>query len=223
MLNDIFGGREQRNQSEDRGAKEAIDLSSMNGRILKAEFDEARGGFWQLDLSNVYTGADFVRRTVIHLFPGWVAVLDEAELEKPEDISLRWHTIEAAQPDDEGNFIVVKDDSRLACRVEALSSNPVSLGLKRHAYQAPYHLDRIGDSLEQRHEPYVELVLKDSSCRILTLFFLAKGDGQESVPWKRSGDKWSWKSKYASGEVKCTDKMLSLRDINSGKVLKVAL
>lgn len=92
-----------------------------------------------MDLTNAYDGAKRVRRTVVHLLPGWVAVLDEAELETAEEISLRWHTITQAAPDANGNFMVVNGDQRLACRVEVLDSEPDSLGLKRHAHEAPYN------------------------------------------------------------------------------------
>jgi len=219
----MFGGREQRHPSEDRGDKEQVDLSPANGRILKAEFDEETGGIWQLDLTNAYSGTRKVRRTVIHLFPGWVAVLDEAELLDSEAISLRWHTFGPAEPDKQGNFRVIRDTACLDCHVESLSGDHLSLGMERHLYEEPYHLNRIGQPLEQRREPYVEMVLEDSACRILTLFAVSKGGKNESAKWNRRGDVWSWKNQYNSGEVICTNKTLSIHDLKSGKSIEANL
>ena len=82
-----FGGREMRSSAQDRA--ETID----------ARFDDTKGGYWSLDLTGMYDGVHAVRRTVVHLHPGIVAVLDVAALEAGEEIALHWHTISPSTPD----------------------------------------------------------------------------------------------------------------------------
>jgi hypothetical protein len=217
----MFGGREQKFPPHDRGVKGLLDLDPISGRYLQTHFDDAVGAFWQMDLTNAYAGAKRVRRTVVHLLPGWVAVLDEAEMDKAEEISLRWHTITPAVPGANGNFTVVNGNQRLACRVEVLDGEPDSLDLKRHAYEAPYNRDRTGQLLTEQHEPYVELIQKQAACRILTLFAL--DDGESPTFWSRSGDTWSWESGSGAGEVMCHHKSLRVRDLRSGHELVVEL
>ncbi|MDP6039145.1 MAG: heparinase II/III family protein, partial [Candidatus Latescibacteria bacterium] len=86
----IFGGREMKHKER--------------AEILDASFEDDKGGTWQTDLTPKYDGAKTARRTVVHLHPEVIAVLDEAELEAEENISLRWHTISPATPDDTGCF-----------------------------------------------------------------------------------------------------------------------
>ena len=219
----MFGGREQRYPAHDRGVKGLLDLEPMNGQFLQTHFNDQVGAFWQLDLTRAYDGAKAVRRTVVHLLPGWVAVLDEATLEAPEAISLRWHTIEPAAPDASGNFHVTEGENRLACRVVSLAGDPKSIRLERHAYEAPYHLERMGIPLEQRHEPYVEMTLKDPRCRILSLFALNQSGATKSVNWERAGERWKWAAGEASGEVVCRKTALTVRDEATGKELEVKL
>lgn len=215
----MIGGREPRHPPHDRGVKGLLDLDPMSGRYLQTHFDDELGAFWQMDLTNAYIGAKQVRRTVVHLFPGYVAVLDEAELEEKEPISLRWHTVSPTAPDSEGNFVVVNGDSRLICRVETLEGEPDSFGLKRHAYEAPYNRDRTGQLLEQTHEPYVELVQNRNRCRILTLFALDEA-GTESQ-WQLDGD--LWKIPHQPLEVRCSDNSLQIRNTADGAELTVSL
>jgi len=219
----MFGGREQRHPVHGRGVKGLLDLDPMNGQIVQTWFDDQVGALWQIDLTRAYDGAKAVRRTVVHLLPGWVAVLDEATLERPEAISLRWHTIEAAAPDASGNFHVAEGEDRLACRVESLAGDSRSLGLARHAYETPYHLERTGVPLEQRHEPYVEMTLQDRRCRILSLFALNDSGGGEAVDWERAGERWTWSAGSSTCEVTCSADAMTVRDRATGKTLEVRL
>lgn len=217
----MFGGREQKHPPHDRGVKGLLDLDPISGRYLQTHFDDKLGAFWQMDLTNAYAGAQRVRRTVLHLLPGTVAVLDEAELKEPESISLRWHMASSGAPDDEGNFRVVNGGHALACRVESLDDQPESMGLMRHAYEAPYNRDRTGQLLEQRHEPYVELIQKRRSCRILTLFAL--DDGESPALWSRSGETWSLETGGKLVTVRCRQDSLQVHDLVDGKKLRVSL
>lgn len=213
----MFGGREQRFPPHDRGVKGLLDLDPMSGRYLQTHFDDHLGAFWQLDLTKAYTGVKRVRRTVLHLLPGFVAVLDEAESEEREEISLRWHTVNPAAPDAEGNFTVTNGDDHLVCRVEALADKPAFLGRKQHAYAAPFNRDRTGQLLEQRNEPYVELLLKAQRTRILSLFALDRKS--TTALWKRNGPTWTCEAGGSRVEVNCSDNALHIRQSATGREL----
>lgn len=173
----LFGDREMRNTADARG------------RVLSAEFDDERGACWQLDLTDAYESVRSVRRTVVHLLPGFVAVLDEAELEGDEPISLRWHTVDRCAPDDLGHFVVTNGDVHLSGRVLALDGAALHCTRCEHEYRAPYDKGRMGDLLEQRRESYVEASSIASSCRFLTLFALF-GPGAEAAAWEDSDKGW---------------------------------
>jgi len=121
----------------------------VSGRILQAEFDELLGGFWQLDLTAAYDGVKSVKRTVVHLLPGLAVVLDEGELEQSEEISLRWHTVAAAELNEQGAFEVKKDDVSLVGQVSVLEGTLHDFRLRRHGYAPPFDKDRSGELLEQ--------------------------------------------------------------------------
>ncbi len=185
----MFGGREQRSPSHRRGVKMGIDFSAVSGRYLQTKFDDAVGSYWQMDLSSAYEGVVSVKRTVVHLFPGVAVVLDEGMLERPEEISLRWHTINAAKPDTDGSFRVEVGKNGLDCRVSVLRGKVLGHELRSHKYVEPFHKDRTGVLLEQRHEPFVETLLKDDRYRVLTLF----ASNENNLPgngWEQDGDDW---------------------------------
>jgi hypothetical protein len=172
----VFGGREMQRTEADRA------------EIVSASFDDTQGGEWTLDLTGMYDGARSVRRTVLHRFPGIVAVLDEAELEREEEISLRWHTIDCAAPDADGSFIVRGKQAGLAARVLRLDGD-IALSRGEHAYLPPYDRCRLGDPLYQPHESYVEARCTAPRCRLLTLFAVfPPGAGPQS--WQADADGW---------------------------------
>lgn len=203
----MFGGREQRSPSHKRGVKMGIDFSDVSGRYLQSDFDDAVGGYWQMDLSAAYEGVVSVKRTVVHLFPGVAVALDEGELQRSEKISLRWHTIHAAKPDSEGAFRVEDGQNGLDCRVSVLSGNVLGHELRHHEYVEPFHRDRTGVLLEQRHEPYVETLLNDDRYRVLTLF----ASNENTLPgnrWERYGDLWKIRCKNYDIRVEVTQNQL---------------
>ena len=193
----LFGDREMRNTPDARG------------RILHSEFDDARGACWQLDLTAAYEGVSTVRRTVVHLLPGVIAVLDEAELENDEPISLRWHTSDRCTPDDRGRFTTASDDVHLSARILSLDSAPLRFARREHEYRAPYDQGRMGDLLEQRRESYVETTLTADSCRLLTLFALF-GPGVEAEVWIDSDAGWQVYSPDGLCRVSADDDRLTV-------------
>lgn len=185
----MFGNREQRSTPLMPAVGEKIDFEKVSGRILQSQFDDENGGYWQLDLSRAYAGVRRLNRTVVHLFPGFVAVLDEGELEVEETISLRWHTITDADLQSSGAFAVKSEGVSLSGQIEVVQGNLIDHQLRRHRYEAPFDRDRMGDLLEQRREPYIETHLRDKRFRVLTLFALIS---ESDVPrkWVRDGDRW---------------------------------
>jgi len=207
----MFADQEQRSPLEARGAKSQIDWETMNGEILGAAFDDERGGFWQVDLTKAYDHVLRVRRTVLHLLPGYAAVLDEATLPTEQAISLRWHTRTPSPPDQEGHFVVQGKRARLACRVDVQGQT-----MRRHAYAPPYDRERSGGLLEARKEPYVETTLTSDRVEILTLFAL--DEAHEVRAWQ-SDVPGRWLFPTATGDVKAhlTETSFSLRESRTGR------
>lgn len=215
----MFGNREQRPLPRNNGPKGRINLDSVSGFYTKTFFNDTVGSYWQIDLTNAYKEATFVRRSVIHLLPGTVAVLDEAVLENKDQISLRWHTASPAPPDKQGNFLVTNKTSKLLCRTEPLIGNIQSLTLNTHVYRAPFDTDRTGQLLEQRHEPFVELIQKNRRCRILSLFSLINPSNKSQ--WQRKGNQWHIPNSPIS--VLCNENTLRIQDTASNKSLTLTL
>ena len=173
----VFGGREMAAKRGD------------SAQIMAAEFDDRRGGFWQLDLVELYDGAKRVCRTVVHLNPAVVVVLDEAVLDREEEISLRWHTVDRCGPDREGRFCVESGKVRLAARVVRLDGPDISCERNEHEYRPPYDRYRLGTPLKQRHESFIEAKLRGSQCRLFSLFAVFP-PGEEAKTWEESDDGW---------------------------------
>jgi len=157
--------------------------------IKHARFDESKGGCWTIDLTGCYDGVTSVHRSVIHLIPDIIAVLDEVELPDERDISLRWHTAERATPDSDGSFVVTSMGVSLSARIVGLEDASLACSRSEHAYHEPFNKGRLGDVFKDRHESYVEAKLRSDQCRILTLFaVLPPGD---SVPvWQEPDGAW---------------------------------
>jgi hypothetical protein len=206
----MFGGREQQFTPHNRGVKSGIDFASVNGRILQAEFDDETGGFWQMDLSKAYDGVLRVVRTVVHLFPGFVAVLDEGELGKAEDISLRWHMIEVPDLKKDGALQLVSRGVGLTGQIDVIAGSLIEHRIQHHEYQAPFNRDRMGDLLDQRREPYVEIRLRDKQYRVLTMFALNTDSSKSWVP-----EETSWKILTNDGDCEMSLSDSELRVFSS--------
>lgn len=175
----VIGGREMRGAASDRA------------RIVAAEFDDARGGAWTIDSTALYDGARRVRRTVVHLLPSVVVVLDRLELERAEEISLRWHTADRAEPGPDGSFTVRSGAASAVARIVRLDgAGAQAVRRGEHEYRPPFHLTRLGDPLRQKRESYVEVVACAGQCTWLTLFAVAAA-GAEPAGWEAAGGGWT--------------------------------
>jgi hypothetical protein len=186
---------------------EINDESFEFSKILRADFDDNRGGYWAIDTANCYGGvADHVQRTVVHLHPGIVVVHDEAVLDQPRNISLRWHTISAAAPDEGGRFTVSGgDDVNLACRVMRLDEGQMRL--------------------IQREEEDVEATeskMTDSKCRILSLFSVF-APGIKPNDWYDNGKLISIATPEGRVDVAVTESELTVSNRGTGLSWSVPL
>jgi len=211
----MFGCREMRVPNRDRGEKFGDEFKKIQGKILDAKFDTKTGGHWRIDLTGVYEGVKSVYRTVVHLFPGIVAVLDEAELKNEEEISLRWHTIDRCEPDADDNFIVMGEKAKLTGKVICLGVEKFSIQRNEHKYQPPFDRDRLGEPLEQRRESYIEAKLTAKSCRLLSLFSVVEKDEKQQL-WHRNNDVWEIQTNHAQFKVDTFDKKLTVTNISNG-------
>ncbi|MBT3377374.1 MAG: hypothetical protein HN742_06045 [Lentisphaerae bacterium] len=167
----------------------------LRAEFLDSEFDDSRGGYWVLDTAAVYEGVSELRRTVVHLNPGVVAVLDEGTLGDPGDISLRWHPVTPCVPDGEGRFVV--RGSGGAC----LAGRVVRAG------DGGFAVAR-GEHKETGHS-FVEATLHDVHFALLSLFCVF-GPDEDVTNWEASGEGWRIGSPAGTVEVSLSDKGLAV-------------
>lgn len=177
-----IGGREMRIEKPRAGA------------FLHAAFGE-HGAAWSIDLTGAYRGVLRVTRSVIHLLPDLVAVIDACDLASAEPVILRWHTADRAAIDAAGSFRVEaagpRGPVRLFGQICPLSGAPAAFRRGEHRYRPPYDRTRLDEPLEQRRESFVAAETRASRCRLLTLFAVA-GPGAAPPDWppERAGDTW---------------------------------
>lgn len=178
------------------------------GSIPYAEFDAERGGAWRMDLTEVYDGATKVTRTVMHLLPRVVVVLDEAELKEPQAISMRWHTIAPAEPDN-GRFVVHGKDATLFGYTTRLDGDAaISTGV--HEYVAPYNKDRLDNPYPAVNEPYVEVAMTDDSCRLLSIFCTLAGKNAAPTIVRENEGLWTFDTPEGNGRVMLSGEALDV-------------
>ena len=150
-------------------------------------FDNDRGGWWQIDLTDLHEQVSNLRRTVVHLLPNIIVVVDEANLDRADDIRLRWHPGAVPSVGPAGDFRVSVEDVTLSGLVVQLDvDHPSALVVGQHEYVPPYDQDRIGNPMPQRHEPYLDSHIHGQSVRFLSLF--AIGDvGHTIADWHKTG------------------------------------
>ncbi len=183
----MFDGEEQRSPQSKRGQFKEVE--SLSGHVVAENYIPGVGAAWKMDLSPAYHTGQQVTRTVLHLYPGYVLVLDEAVLAKAQNISLRWHTCDKAVPDETGNFVVRGQKAILAGLVTRLDFGAINYGRREQQYHAPYDRDRVGELLEARRESYIETTLQGDRCRLLTLM-VVQGAGSAEASWSKSGENW---------------------------------
>ena len=186
-----------------------IGKSDVAGDIVEARFDDARGGIWRMDLTDVYEEASKVTRTVVHLLPRVLVVVDEGELTSENEISLRWHTAAIPEMLGDGNLKVQGDRACLVGWVGRLDGE-ATLDAKQHAYVAPYNVDALGDTQPQRHEPYVELAMVGDRCRIVSLFCVEPVGGEPNL-WRQADDGWEIRTEEGLVQVSPTQDGVQVR------------
>jgi len=188
----VFGGREMKScyvlhPDYTEGPLHGKRALRAQGHIVSSEFDDRWGGLWTLDTTAAWDGVDLCRRTVLHVFSGFVVVLDQARLRKRESISLRWNTIDMPEPDGESGFLLHRETVSLAAHIENPEATPMEARTGNHSYVQPWNKDQFGGILPERHCPYFEVLTHGSRCRFLSLFAVQPGD--RAVPWSRNGSR----------------------------------
>jgi hypothetical protein len=205
-----------------------VDGEEMNAprgacaKILATEFDDRRGGFWQLDLAELVPHAQRAIRTVAHLTPGVIAVVDDITLSAGETMSLRWHTIGRSTPRADGSFVVHSEDARLAGRVLSLDGQKLTITRGEHAYQPPFDRDRTGAKLEQRRESFLLVKPKKSAARILSLFAVLSPEA-ELASWKTSPTGYRIETSTGHYSVSVHDDILAVKASDSKRSWRVPL
>jgi hypothetical protein len=167
-------------------------------QIVQSHFDNQRGASWTIDTTDLYEHAKSVRRSVVHRFPGIIAVLDDARFARSGQIRVRWHPETLTDPDAHGHFVVRNDTVALSGLIVGLDGEELRFNTGRHKYEPPYNKDRMGNPLPQRREPYLDALMESRHCRILSLFAVY-GPETEPTPWTKSGD--SWRADTENGPV----------------------
>lgn len=151
------------------------------GHIVSSTFDPAWGGLWTIDTTAAWDGVRSCRRTVLHGFPGFVVVLDQAQLEKPESISLRWNTALVPTEVGDDGFSLQHETVGLAARVIDLDANSPVHRIANQRYHAPWNQDQFGNTLPDRACPYYEMLTTGDRCHFLSLFSVQTGN--RTMPW----------------------------------------
>lgn len=181
----VFGGREMEScyvlhPKYTAGPLHGKRALRAQGRILDAEFDDRWGGLWRIDTAAAWSGVKANVRTVLHVLPGFVVVLDQARLEQPESISLRWNTARPPVAGRSGDFTLQLETVGLAARVLNLAGGEAVWRPGRHGYAAPWNLDQFGNPLPARACPYFETLIHGDHATLLSLFAVQPGT------WTRS-------------------------------------
>ncbi len=189
----VFGGREMKfnyilDPDHLEGKLHNKKAGDAQGKITRSEFSDDLGSIWKIDTKAAYEGVLQSSRTVIHLFPGIVLVLDEAKLEKPESISIRWHTVDYAIPTEDDSFVVRNEPAILSAKIFSLDDNKLKFGQDHHQYKAPWDKNHYGAKMEDGHTSFVEAKLDHSDhCKIFSLFSISK-EKAEIPKWKRENN-----------------------------------
>lgn len=164
---------------------------SRRARRMAEAFDNDRGGWWRLDLTDVHDGADVVTRTVVHLLPGIVVVMDSARLQGSETCRLRWHPVSEPELSAPGLLSVAAPGARVQAWIGLVDGTPLRLTPGRHEYVPPYDRDRMNNLLPQRHEPYVDASVDSQQVHFISLFAVsAESDAIQA--WQLTDSTWTW-------------------------------
>lgn len=153
------------------------------GALLDSAFDEEKGGWWKLDMSQPERGIE-MRRTVAHGLPNIVAVLDDVRLREADDMVLRWHT--GKEPVLFGATFEVRNDGvaleALICCLDGAELTITSERCPVGRYCADIH----GTGFL----PYIKVAARGKRMKILTLFAVF-GRDESPCRWRsESGNRW---------------------------------
>ncbi len=181
---------EGHNQINVAGRQQRWDLEH-EAHCTHSAFDDELGGWWQIDLTDLHESVQNVRRTVVHLLPNIVVILDDVQSLRQEPIRLRWHPGGEPQIEFPHDFRVVVDEVALSAKVvELAGADSPELILGHHAYRPPYDHDRIGNPMPQRHEPYLDATVHGQKARFLSLF--AIGEPRAPMDLWQQVDSFNW-------------------------------
>lgn len=201
------------------------EMSVIGGQIapvLGSHFDDELGGWWRMDLSEMYHAARCVHRTVVHLNPRIVVVLDEAQRDEVGDIVLRWHTVGPAELGEDGGFILSNEGVSLAGRVVSLDGEELSLSQHKHAYRAPHDRHRLGHLLDQPNESFLQARVHTHRCRLLSVFAVFP-PGQNAGLWHQTGDALEIETPQGAVRVTAERETLTVENTASGAHWQVDL
>mgnify|MGYP006285024009 FL=1 len=179
------------------------------GRLVSSEFDPARGGCWRWDLSPLLPGGCRAFRTVVHLLPDVLVVVDDLQAIAKDELVVRWHTAEGCFEGGEGRFFTQGDDVCLTGRLARLDGPAVFLSGT--------------DEADGRRGPFVELRTVDAACRMLSLFAVFAPHGAPE-PWRHPPEDY-WTVDAAGGlvEVRTAAGVLSVQNVVERRGWKVPL
>ncbi len=167
----------------------------LRSKFLRSQFDDQKGGYWQLDTTEVYAGVHAVWRTVVHLNPGVVAVLDTATLPGSREISLRWHTVDQCEPTSDGKFLVTgAGGATLASRVVSLDEGKIKFARGTH---------------QETGDGFVEASLQGTTCSLLSVFCVFPPKTKSSV-WEIADGALSIAGPAGIVDVRVSGKALSV-------------
>jgi hypothetical protein len=110
----------------------------------------------------------------------------------------------------------------LAGRIVRLDRGAITFLRNEHRYEPPFDRDRLGEPLEQRHESYIEALVNDSGCRILTLFAVA--DSRSSAEaWTGEGTDWQIETEYGRIRIVASDDALTAEYVGTEKRVHLQL
>ena len=211
----MISGRELRSPKRERGTRPTEEERGWTGRFVSAWQDDTLGASWTMDTTPAYEDAELVRRHVVHLLPDVVAVVDDVRLPAPAEISLRWHTIDRCQPDEQGAFLVRGSRAWAAARVVRLDRGTIRTRRAEHTYRPPFDRDRMGEPLEERRESFVEAVVTDAAWRVLSLFAVGPVE-EDPRPWMDAERGWRFQGQHGTVEVRAAEELLSACNMRSG-------
>lgn len=184
-------------------------------QYLDAQFDDATGSKWSIDLSALHDNVKSVRRDVLHVLPGVIAVLDQVVCDDTQEhqFDLQWHPFGEVDVDLEveadGSFVVVNGPVTLIARVVKLDQGRGELGhcVREHAYAPPFDTNRLGDKLPQKHEKYVQSTVRQAGGVALLSLFAVVSEGESYGQWEDAGAGcWRIKTGEAVHEVRITNR-----------------